>query len=605
LSFRLRVFLLVTAVAVTAIGATAWLTLSLASREFNRSTQVARQHQTQMSNTIAAYGRTHGSWAGVAFLAERLATESNLRVRLVTISDEVLVDTDHLAGRAGRPVAPFPTLLDPRPTVSTQVHDRIIDDAALLARSVPLPVRDTDTDTDPLHLAVPSPLPDVVRPHLFATPTTGLMGVQFLELQLAQYRAALRALTCIHRQQSATDEPVWLLDRDPYLSAKDRSDYPDCTREASAIFGLERAQRKLDSAALRACAAGDQEDQQTRCLWTAFTDRVSGHSAIPAQLYLGAVDNDPVGLLGRPAMIGAGGLALLALVGTALIARQVSRPVRRLTAASGQLAEGRLDARVPARGRSEMAQLSRSFNTMAEAVQRSEERQRRLVADVAHELRTPLSNLRGYLEGLQDGVVPPTREVFASLLEETLLQRRILDDLQVLALAEAGNLAGPRVPVDIAELAQVSGLAQQAVAAEAGVALHVEAPAPVLVDADPDRLRQVLGNLLSNAVRYTEPGGEVVLRAVAGEGGAVLTVSDTGIGIGPTDLVHVFDRFWRADPARQRTTGGSGLGLTIVKRIVDDHGGLIEVTSRLGVGTTFTVRLPPGAAEPAPESSGR
>jgi two-component system sensor histidine kinase BaeS len=235
---------------------------------------------------------------------------------------------------------------------------------------------------------------------------------------------------------------------------------------------------------------------------------------------------------------------------------------------------------------------------MAEAVQRSEERQRRLVADVAHELRTPLSNLRGYLEALQDGVVEPSRELYASLLEETLLQRRILDDLQMLALAEVDGPRYARVPVDIAELTQVTGLAHRANADEAGLTLTVQAPDPVWVDADPARLRQVLGNLLSNAIRYTDAGGRVTVRAVAANGGAMLTVADTGTGIAPEDVSRVFDRFWRADPARQRATGGSGLGLTIAKRIVDDHGGLVEVTSTLGKGTTFTVRLPPGAAVP-------
>jgi two-component system sensor histidine kinase BaeS len=280
------------------------------------------------------------------------------------------------------------------------------------------------------------------------------------------------------------------------------------------------------------------------------------------------------------------------MVGTALIARQVSRPVRRLTMASVLLAGGHSNVRVPVRGRSEMARLAESFNAMAEAVQRSEERQRRLIADVAHEMRTPLSNLRGYLEGLSDGVVEPSRELFASLHEETLLQRRILDDLQVLAQAEAGDLDYAKAATDLSELVSTGATAHRAVAAEAGVALTVDAPRPVWVRADPDRLRQVLGNLLSNAIRYTDQGGHVLLKVRAEDGEAVLTVQDTGVGIAPGDLPRVFDRFWRADPARQRATGGTGLGLTIAHRIVADHHGRIDVTSRPHVGTTFTVRLP-------------
>jgi two-component system sensor histidine kinase BaeS len=240
---------------------------------------------------------------------------------------------------------------------------------------------------------------------------------------------------------------------------------------------------------------------------------------------------------------------------------------------------------------------------MAEAVQNSEERQRRLVADVAHEMRTPLSNLRGYLEGLSDGVVEPSREIFSSLHEETLLQRRILDDLQVLALAEVGDLRYTRSPIDLADLVGVGAVVHRAVAAEAGLALTVDVPAPVWVEADPDRLRQALGNLLTNAIRYTDSGGHILVRVRAEQGEAVLTVRDTGVGMTPADRLRVFDRFWRADPARQRATGGTGLGLTITQRIVRDHQGRIEVTSEPGDGTTFTVHLPlraPGGPSAGP-----
>jgi two-component system sensor histidine kinase BaeS len=287
---------------------------------------------------------------------------------------------------------------------------------------------------------------------------------------------------------------------------------------------------------------------------------------------------------------GAAGLLVVATLGTAWIARRISRPVRRLTLASRQLADGHLDVRVPTRGGGELTRLSESFNQMVDAVQRSEERQRRLIADVAHEMRTPLSNLRGYLEALSDGVVEPSRELFVSLHEETLLQRRILDDLQVLALAEAGELGYTKAPLDLADLAVTSATAHRAVAAEA--------PAPVLVDGDNERLRQVLGNLLTNAIRYTDAGGQVLVRVFAAGTEAILTVQDSGVGIAPGDLHRVFDRFWRADPARQRATGGTGLGLTIAHRITTDHGGRLEVESRPHFGTTFSVRLPASVALP-------
>jgi two-component system sensor histidine kinase BaeS len=239
-----------------------------------------------------------------------------------------------------------------------------------------------------------------------------------------------------------------------------------------------------------------------------------------------------------------------------------------------------------------MAELGRAFNRMADSLQRGEERQRRMVADVAHELRTPLANLRGYLEALQDGVLPPSPELFASLHEEALLQQRIVDDLQDLALAEAGALAYHRGHTDLAELAETCRVAHAALAEAAGVTLSVRSTRPACVHGDPDRLRQVFGNLVRNALAATAPGGTVTLRVERGRQRAGITVLDTGSGIAEDDLPHLFDRFWRADGTRGRMSGGSGLGLAIARQIVTDHGGSLTVRSRLGEGSAFTVSLP-------------
>jgi two-component system sensor histidine kinase BaeS len=243
-------------------------------------------------------------------------------------------------------------------------------------------------------------------------------------------------------------------------------------------------------------------------------------------------------------------------------------------------------------GRDEIAQPGGAFNRMAASIQAGEERQRRLTGDIAHELRTPLSNLRGYLEALRDGVVDPTPELLDSLHEEALLQQRIVDDLQDLALAEAGALTYHNADVELRELLEAGRTAHRAQAEVAGVALELEAPHPVRVLADPDRLRQVFGNLVGNALRATRPGGAVTLALVRRGELATVEVRDTGKGIPAEDLPHLFDRFWRADAARGRATGGSGLGLSIARQIVADHRGTVEVRSTLGVGTVFTVTLP-------------
>jgi len=247
---------------------------------------------------------------------------------------------------------------------------------------------------------------------------------------------------------------------------------------------------------------------------------------------------------------------------------------------------------VPVTGHDELAELARSFNRMAESLEVSEESQRRMAADVAHELRTPLANLRGYLEALKDGVLTPDPELFALLHEEALLQQRIVDDLQDLAQAEAGALAYHWTWSELAELLETCRTAHQARADAADVRLVVRSDGPAHIRADPDRLRQAIANLVTNALRVTDPGGTVALSSSRVDGSAAIQVRDTGGGIAPADLPHVFNRFWRADTARQRATGGSGLGLAIARQIVADHNGSITVASTPGTGTTFTITLP-------------
>jgi len=247
---------------------------------------------------------------------------------------------------------------------------------------------------------------------------------------------------------------------------------------------------------------------------------------------------------------------------------------------------------VPVRGKDEIAQLATSFNRMATSLQASREQQRTMVAGIAHELRTPLANIRGYLEALKDGVLKPDQALFLSLHEEAMLQQRLIDDLQELAQAESGTMLYHRASLDVAELLSMSRTAHTAAAESRGITLEVYVYQRPTVDGDADRLRQVVGNLVTNALRATPRGGTVRLRATGSGDEVTIAVSDTGHGIAKADLPHVFDRFWRADNARSRATGGSGLGLAIAREIVAAHGGTIAVESEVGVGTTFTVRLP-------------
>lgn len=303
----------------------------------------------------------------------------------------------------------------------------------------------------------------------------------------------------------------------------------------------------------------------------------------------------------------AGGLAALAAVGVGLVlARQISGPIRHLTRAARRMAGGDLDQRVPVRSRDELGELAAAFNSMADAVGHQEQLRRRMAADIAHELRTPLAIIQADLEAMLDGVRPVSPEAVADVHQETRLLSRLIDDLRDLSLAETGQLPLQKQPTDLGELARASAARFAPRAEEKGVGLEVEAAEDLSrADVDPDRISQVLGNLLENALRHTPPGGRVELRVGPGERPATLqaTVRDTGPGIPAEHLPNVFEHFYRADHARSRKDGGSGIGLAVVKQLVEAHGGRVWVESPPGQGTTFGLVLP--AAPTGPRSNGQ
>jgi two-component system OmpR family sensor kinase/two-component system sensor histidine kinase BaeS len=289
---------------------------------------------------------------------------------------------------------------------------------------------------------------------------------------------------------------------------------------------------------------------------------------------------------------------LVALLLGALLVRQIIAPLRNLQSAANAIADGDLSQRVSIASHDEVADVSHAFNQMAKALERDELLRRHMMADIAHELRTPLTVIQGQVEALLDGVFPLNPEQLAPIHDETILLSRLVSDLRELALAEAGQLTIERRPVDLGDLIGRVAAAVEPVAAEKGVALSADvSPDLPTISADADRLSQVLHNLLNNALRHTPPGGGISLRAgpEAQKAGEVwLEVRDTGEGIPADQLPYVFDRFYRADPARNRASGGSGLGLAIVRAIVEAHGGRAAVASDgvPGHGSSFTIYLP-------------
>ena len=275
------------------------------------------------------------------------------------------------------------------------------------------------------------------------------------------------------------------------------------------------------------------------------------------------------------------------------VSRLLTAPLARLTGAAQAIAAGDLSQRVQVRSKDEIGDLGTAFNGMAASLAEAETLRRNLIADVSHELRTPLTIIQGSIQAILDGVYPLEMAQMAGLYDETRLLARLVDDLHDLALADAGQLRLEHTPVNVSDLARTAVGQFDPVAEAAGVKLTLETSedAPEVLG-DADRLAQVLRNLLSNAIRHTPAGGQVVMRVGRSGEQVTIQVADTGSGIAPEDLPHVFDRFYRGDKSRSRRGGGAGLGLAITRQLVTAHGGQIEVASTPGQGTSFVVVLP-------------
>ena len=295
----------------------------------------------------------------------------------------------------------------------------------------------------------------------------------------------------------------------------------------------------------------------------------------------------------RALALAALGAAMIALLFGVVLARNLTRPLRDLTRAIQAMTAGELKQEVPVRSADELGTLTQAFNRLSADLARANELRRQMTADIAHELRTPLTVIRAYIDGLRDGTFKPTPARFEAMQAETQHLQRLVEDLRTLSLADAGELPMQRVPTSCLALLDrlAAAYAPQAGARDIALQVSVE-PKPPEVVVDPERMIQVLGNLVTNALRYTPSGGRIALSARRQGGAVALAIQDTGAGIAPEAVPHVFDRFYRGDPARSQQDGESGLGLAIAKSITEAHGGKIGVVSELGRGTTFTVLLP-------------
>jgi signal transduction histidine kinase len=289
-----------------------------------------------------------------------------------------------------------------------------------------------------------------------------------------------------------------------------------------------------------------------------------------------------------------GSLAIaIALVLTFILSRRVTSPIRTLARAARRLGRGDLSQRVQIQGKGEVAELAQAFDSMAANLEHAEQLRRNMVADVAHELRTPLSNIQGYLEAIRDRVMKPNTATIRSLNEEAALLSRLVNELQELSLVEAGELKLAYQTEDVVRLVRQAVVPWQPKISAKEISLSLDLPDGLpLVKIDWQRINQVLHNLLENAVAHTPRGGSINVAAATLGDRVEVSVRDTGEGIPAEDLPNIFERFYRVDKSRARGTGGSGLGLTIAKRLVEAHGGQITVESKLGKGTSFSFTLP-------------
>ncbi|ANS62680.1 sensor histidine kinase [Streptomyces lincolnensis] len=591
---RLLVRLLIASglIAVCSVAATAWLAVETTTRALREEQGQVLADDMDVLARLSGYAATHPDWSGVRDTVRELSAKTGRRIALTTADrtpiadsaprgtalpvsaaatvDPLRVDTysergAQLGGTDPRAVGPYRLTEAERTKVEGLARAR---QRCFARHGIDLTMTRTPSGRPVLTGADGSGdrayVPDECADGLFNTPTP-------------TERKALAALEklagdCLVRAGLDPAVPLFLgVDSTP--AARGVSDPPTF---AKADADVRRAARP--------------------CLDRARRAQLDPYVAPAAHLFLGGGGDAPavrfdMSAANKAKVVGAAGLVLAVTVAvTAVVATRLVRPLRALTEAARQPPERHV--RVPVTTRDETGILAAAFNALTERRERLEVQRRAMVSDIAHELRTPLTNIRGWLEVTRDGVVDPDPALLAALHDEALVLQRVIDDLRDLADADAGTLRLHREPVRCDELLDQVAAAHRVAADAAGVVLRTTVEGEPWLDADRVRMRQALGNLVSNALRHTPADGTVTLAARPDGDDVLLEVTDTGTGIAPGDLPHVFDRFWRAEKSRSRRTGGSGLGLPIVRHLVAAHGGTAVARSEPGAGSVFTLRLP-------------
>lgn len=566
--------LLATSVLVAAgsVAATAWLAVHTTTQAIARQQSQELPADTRIYTTLLHYAATHPNWSGVTGPLADLAAGTGLDITLTGLDHQPIAGHGTPAGTPAATVDP----LHVDSALSAAGGD-LIDPAVVGPFLLP------PTERDALHTIADQEVQCLadkmsMKSHVVDTPS-GRPEVQVVDdyKHVAGYACyADQLATPTATEQSALHQLDGFVDA---CLAQRHQPPVDMDLDMTWHYGFT-----ADSQIVQACVAGARREQLAPYVAPAALLYV----AEPGQVTPGGFSLSQANVARIAAVTG---LVLVLAVGlTVLVGVRMVRPLRILTHAVR--APGDHPVRVTVRSTDEIGTLAAAFNELSQRREHAEEQRRAMVGDIAHELRTPLTNIRGWLEGVEDGVVDTDPAWVSSMLEEVLLLQHVIDDLRDLAAADAGELRLHTEPVRPAVLLDQIAAAHRPRADTAGVRLIVDVTGDPELTADPVRLRQAVGNLVTNAVRHTPPGGTVTLCARRDGTDVVMAVTDTGAGIEPAELPHVFDRFWRAEKSRSRDTGGSGLGLAIVRQLAAAHGGTASVLSEPGTGTTVTLRLP-------------
>ncbi|MFD5425456.1 sensor histidine kinase [Streptomyces sp. NPDC127084] len=568
-------------VAVCSVAATTWLAVTTATRVINTEQGRSSQADARIYDALIDFAATHTDWGGVQHLVRALAAQTGRAITLTTSARTRIATSESTVRLPDRPSASIdPLRLDPvlsDESTTGPIDPRAVGPFLLLAEDREK-VRDitreiTDCLADQGVAAESVPLPSGRLTIRFTGPEddTRWKVVQQCDLgrlkeplpseQLPLTQIGDLASQCLKQQARPPVEVFadfsWHFTGGPPENS-DRA-AQECVNE-----GRRQQLRPYVSPPVLLFVSDRTNPGDTAIeLSAANTLRIAGAAGIVLAVTC----------------------AVTILLGTRLV-----RPLRALIAAAQRPAEEAV--RVPVLTQDEIGHVAVAFNDLTERRETLERQRRAMVGDVAHELRSPLTNIRSWLEAAQDGLTPTDRQLLALLRDEALLLQHIIDDLRDIAAAEAGSLVLHREQLAVRHVLEQVAAAHLGAAGPAGIELSIEADEELDVHADPVRLRQVIGNLVSNAIRHTPKGGRVILRARGDGDHVVMDVTDNGSGIDAADLPHVFDRFWRADKSRNRQTGGSGLGLAITRKLTEAHGGTVSVASTPDRGSVFTVRLP-------------